>query len=65
MNKPLIRHCKNCIWATKWVTIRDTVRCNVFYKFIDADKQRKTALLCRHYCKVVKTNEPKTDFLDN
>ena len=62
MNKPLIRHCKNCIWYKP--NYAECVENNPFYglfsddcqiKYRDIKHKRLTALLCRHYHCVDKT----------
>ena len=48
MSKPIIRHCRNCEYATKW-TMYPHTECNVKFKTIWEYKQRITALFCRFY----------------
>ncbi len=48
MSKPIIRHCRNCEYAKKWV-MYDTVDCEVKYKSIWNFQQRWAALFCRHF----------------
>lgn len=54
MNKPLIRHCKNCRWndfeeRANWCD--SDIWCKVKYKRINKNKQRKEALFCPHFKK--------------
>lgn len=52
MNKPKIRHCKNCAWhRLNYIgknTSENYTDCRVKYK--DIRVERLTALLCKHYC---------------
>lgn len=51
-NKPMIRHCKNCIYSdyehNKYSHLHN-IRCDVEYKVIQSYDQRTKALFCRHY----------------
>lgn len=49
MNKPIIRHCKNCKWAVKWHGHCDSVYCDIKYKLYLDWQQRIAALLCKYY----------------
>lgn len=53
MNKPKIRHCRNCQWhkcnyfKKSMADLKGWYECRVKYKNIGFE--RLTALLCRHY----------------
>ena len=54
MNRPLIRHCKNCEWSNFELgryNHLDEIICNVKYEHISNCNQRVQALFCRHYKK--------------
>ena len=46
--KPIIRHCRNCKWCTEYPDSR-IIECQVKYKNIWKQEQRREALFCRHY----------------
>ena len=56
MNKPLIRHCKNCIYHEDTVISMFNVICPVKYDYITTP--RLSALLCRFYRQKGASNEP-------
>lgn len=60
-DKPIIRHCRNCKYATlKQHQLRyDTIYCGVRYEFYAREEQRKAAIFCRHY----KRMQPTPEFL--
>lgn len=54
MNKPIIRHCKNCEWANfrlNYYNHTDGIRCDVKYKIFYNKSQRLRALFCPHFKK--------------
>ena len=52
MDKPIIRHCKNCKWGIKrGYGDLSNIECSVRYRDYYNSEQRIRALLCRHYCK--------------
>ena len=56
MNKPLIRHCKNCIYQEDSLISDFNVTCTVKYDYIITP--RLSALLCRFYRLKGASNEP-------
>ena len=53
MNKPIIRHCRNCQWCehiTGFLGSSETY-CTVKYKDIETEEQRLEAIFCIHYRK--------------
>lgn len=55
MNKPIIRHCKNCKWHDKTWLGGECAYCTVKYTLILCP--RLVALLCRFYRKEEAENE--------
>lgn len=48
MNKPMIRHCRNCEWGQLYFC--SDIRCMVTYKDIRYNsEQRRKAIFCKHY----------------
>lgn len=57
-DKPIIRHCRNCKYAT--LKPPHAIYCCVRYEYYEREEQRKTAIFCRHY----KRMPPEIEFLN-
>ena len=52
MKKPIIRHCKNCIYSNfvlSGYNHTDSIKCEVKYQHILNEFQRIRALFCPHF----------------